>query len=196
MTIRLSGWQRLWIVVSILYLVAVVVFAILWWPTNATTGHRDEFISRMPNEARTHVVASYASEWSAREDPSGHIHEGFPNGAVLVIRGTPDSRLAAIRKKYPQYNDLSDAKLASALRAKFPEYADLQADSFVADEDIRKVAQAYWDVVTGATRAARRSLTIYALLGGVVPCLMLYALGWSVGWVRRGFRGGMSPPNR
>jgi Sel1 repeat-containing protein len=44
--VRLNGWQRLWIIVSVPYLVLVVALTTLLWPTAATTGHRDEFITR------------------------------------------------------------------------------------------------------------------------------------------------------
>jgi hypothetical protein len=196
MTPQLNGWQRLWVVVSAFYLILVVGVLYTLWPTAERTLHRDDFITRMPDEARKHVIASYATEWRAREDRSGYLHTVLPNGAVLVLRGTPDPRLAATRKKFPQYGDLSDTKLATALRAKFPEYANLLPDSFVMDEDVRKVVKAYSDVVAEATSAARWSSTGYALLSWLVPCFALYALGWSVAWVQRGFRGSASPPAR
>src|SRR5690349_713287 len=106
MTARLNGWQRLWVVVSALYLILVVGVIYMEWPTFERTRHRNEFIRQLPDEARRHVVASYASEFDAREDRSGYVLNVLPNGAVLVIRGTLDPRLAAIRKKYPEYHDL------------------------------------------------------------------------------------------
>jgi hypothetical protein len=157
------------------------------------TTHRPEFIARLPEDMRKHIVAAYASEWSAREDHSGYIHHLFPNGAVFVIRGRTDPRLAAVRNKYPQYNDLSDAELASALSTKRPaEYGDLVPDAFVLDEDFEKVISAYDRVVADATHAARWSFSGYALLAWLIPCGSLYALGWSVAWIRRGFRGSNS----
>src|SRR4029077_8899227 len=35
--------------------------------------------------------------------------------------------LAAVREKYPQYNDMSDDALGDALAAKYPQYADLKS---------------------------------------------------------------------
>ena len=190
MASRLNGWHRLWIVVCVLYLVPVASILYIEWPTFERTEHRDTFITELPSDIRRHVVASYRSEWLAKEDHSEYPHAVLPNGAVLVIRGTADPRLAAIRKKYPQYNDLSDTKLASALRAKFPEYADLPPASFLADEDLQRVVQAYGAVVESAMRAARRSFTWYVFLAWLIPCLTLYALGFAAAWVRRGFRSG------
>jgi hypothetical protein len=192
MAARLNGWQRLWIVVSVLYLLSVVVLTAIFWPTFETTEHQEEFIARMPQDARMLVVASYASEWSAREDRRGFVHI-MPNRAVLLLQGAADPRLVGIRKKYPEYNDLSDAELVSRLRAKFPEYADLAAP-VIADGDIQKVVTAYFGVVQQATRTARWSIAKIALLAWLIPCVALYAFGWAVAWVRRGFRSGASGP--
>src|SRR5215813_2784853 len=127
---RLSGWQRLWVLLSVLYFITVLVVVSVAWPSIDGTPHRDDFIARMPAEARTHVVASYANRQSAREHGRDYVRHVMPNGAVLVIRGKPDPRLVAFRKKYPEYDDLSDADLTEKLRAKFAEYADLPPSGF------------------------------------------------------------------
>jgi hypothetical protein len=183
-----NGWQRLWIVVSVLYLVAVLAIGYLNWPTFERTWHQDDFIAQMPEEARKHVVASYPSKFDARDDRSSYVRAVMPNGAVLVIRGTVDPRLATARTRYLEYKKLSDAELAPVLRAKSPEYADLLPDSFVADEDMDKTVNAYGAVLERATRAARWSFGWHAALAWVIPCALLYVLGWAVAWVRRGFR--------
>jgi len=81
---RLNGWQRLWVVLSALWLVVVVGFTVFLWPTSKTMWHRDEFIRRMPADARAHVAASYSSKWQAREDRSG-VHQLLPNDAELTV---------------------------------------------------------------------------------------------------------------
>jgi hypothetical protein len=192
MATRLNGWQRLWIVVCVLYLIPVASILYMGWPTFERTPHRDAFITDMPDEVRKHVVASYASELLAQEDRTGYIHNALPNGAVLVVRGTADPRLAAIRKKFPEYNDLSDARLASALSAKFPDYAGIVGDAFVTDEELQRVVQTYYVLVERAVRAARWSSAWSALLVWLIPYLALYAFGWTTGWVRRGFRAAAS----
>jgi len=183
--VRLNGWQRLWVVVSVLYLLAVVILVAVSWPTVATTWHKEEFITQMPEDARKFVVASYANQWSAQDGRGGFI-EIMPNGAVLLLGAPADPRLVALRKKYPQYDDLSDTELVSALRAKFPEYANL-SDSVIRDEDFQKVVKAYSAILNEAARTARWSSVRFGLLMWLIPCIGLYALGWAVAWVRRGF---------
>jgi len=148
---RLNGWQRLWIVLSAIYLLLLVGLAIDLWPRPETTSHREEFLTRMPAELRARIDAAYATKsgWDAASPsfvPDPQPVE-FPNGAVLRIRG---------------------AKAGDT------------------EPDVR-VAAAYWAVVESATRAARWRTTWVTALVWLVPCLTLYALGWAVAWVRRGF---------
>src|SRR2546425_7620184 len=63
MAVRLNGWQRLWLVLSILYLVPILALAVVSWPTAATTRHREEFIERLPDELQAHVEAAFDSEY-------------------------------------------------------------------------------------------------------------------------------------
>jgi hypothetical protein len=178
------------VVLSTLYLVMVLSFVFIEWPTPERTAHRDEFITRMPEAARKHVLVAYSSEYEAGKHGTfeGERRHSFPNGAVLVLGGRTDPRLAAVRAKYHEYDDLSDVQLAKALRSKRPaEYGDLVVDSFIADDDVEKVVNAYTTVVFQAAHAARWSFTARAFLAWFVPCLVLYALGWSVAWIREGF---------
>ena len=160
MKVRLNGWQRLWVILSVLYLLLVVGVTIAFWPTPETTYHRDEFIARMPAELRARVEGAYESRWEWKEaggkgivwvyappdphatsPPPGFV--SFPNGAVLDIR--------------------------------------------VAKEHDARAAAAYWDVVESATRADRWTRAWQVTLAWLIPILTLYAFGWAVAWVRRGF---------
>ena len=40
----------------------------------------------------------------------------------------PNETLVELRKRYPQYHDLTDGDLATAIIAKYPEYRDLLGD--------------------------------------------------------------------
>ena len=50
-----------------------------------------------------------------------------------------------------------------------------------------RVASAYWAIAEAETRVERWWMAWYLALAWLVPCLALYALGWAVAWVRRGF---------
>lgn len=106
---RLNGWQRLWVVVSVLYLLPVVGIGIRAWPIPETTSHRDEFIAQLPREFQALVLGAYDSEREREDTPTGKLlkeAEGrglskrlrFPNGAILVVQvekdGAFDKRVA------------------------------------------------------------------------------------------------------
>jgi len=158
--IRLNGWQRLWIVLSILYLIPVVGLAIVFWPMPETTWHRDEFIAQMPAELRQKVVGAYASKWKREEVlKSKKASPPYPDGFI------PDP-------------------------IEFPNGALIDTHAAVMQKDMERVAAAYWAVVESNTRNARREMAWQMALVWAIPCFTLYAVGWAAAWVRRGFRSG------
>lgn len=80
--VRLNGWQRLWIVVSAVYLLVVSAVVALFWPSPETTFHRDEFINRMLAESRLVLRSIYAGEYAARDDSAASPSVKMPNGAL------------------------------------------------------------------------------------------------------------------
>src|ERR1700730_1736929 len=95
MKIRLNGWQRIWVILSSIYLLLGVSVTILFWPTPETTYHRNEFITLMPAKLREKVEGAYRSSYEREEawrkkaaSPVGFIPDPveFPNGALLDVR--------------------------------------------------------------------------------------------------------------
>jgi hypothetical protein len=178
MAVRLNGWQRLWVVLSALYLLLVAGVTILLWPTAVTTSHRDEFIARMPAELRANVVGGYSNKWAMEEARKARA------GRTSEPRGTTKERNA------PPLKPPSVFKLVEAVT--FPNGAVLEilaAKEDDIDADVR-VGPAYWAIVESTASAERWRMAWQMALLWLVPCATLYALGWSVAWVRRGFRPG------
>ena len=69
----------------------------------------------------------------------------------------------------------------------FPNGALLDVGVAEQKGDTDRVAAAYWAVVESATRAERWTRGWQMALAWLIPCVVLYALGWAVAWVRRGF---------
>ena len=185
MKVRLNGWQRLWIVLSVFYLLLAVGFTIAVWPTNELMSHREEFLTRMPAELREQVEAAYVTtfQWEAtfKKLPPAPDEGKRPPGATRLPPVHPQKD----RSPKPSWPDFV---LVSA-PVSFPNGAVLQikvAKEGDTEADVR-VAQAYWAVVESALRAARWERARGMALVFLIPCLMLYALGWTVAWVRRGF---------
>jgi hypothetical protein len=203
MKIQLNGWQRLWVLISILYLLPVAGIAIITWPTPEKTWHRDEFVEQMPAELRAHVDGAYDSKWKWEEALKTRIAgsddaktKGPKGKKVSPSSGNPltgnlEKDLSPTTPRFNLTPPPPDFVLLSE-PVSFPNGAIL--DIHVAKEgdtkaDVRAAA-AYWAVVESATRSARWQMAWQAAVVWFIPSLLLYALGWATAWVRRGFRRG------
>jgi hypothetical protein len=63
----------------------------------------------------------------------------------------------------------------------------------VTEEQIGTVARAYAQAVQTVLSSHRVNFTLHAVLAWLVPSLGLYAIGWGIAWVRRGFREQLKP---
>jgi hypothetical protein len=180
MSVWLNGWQRLWVIVSVLYLVLVVCASIVFWPTAQTTWHRYDFIAEMPAELRARIDAAYESKWKWEEAWKGKSGlEKLDKDLLLTPFGTK-----------PKLLPLAPGFILESEPVSFPNGAVLQirvAKEGDAEHDAR-AATAYWAVVKAAARAARWTMAWKMALVWLIPCLTLYALGWAIAWVRLGFR--------
>jgi hypothetical protein len=183
MTPRLNGWQRLWVVVSTLYLLFVAVFVAFSWPTAETTWHREEFIARLPADLRAHVDAAYDNEYSWKQSlKSGRETTASPRDyPPMYKRGIQTSAGPPFSPRFTLLSAMVSFPNRAILEIHVAREGDTEPDA--------RVASAYWAIVEAEARAARLTTVLRVLLIWSVPCLSLYALGWSVGWVRRGFRG-------
>jgi hypothetical protein len=179
MTPRLNGWQRLWIVISVLYLLPIVAVAIITWPTAPTTWHRDEFITRMPAELRAHVDAAYDSEYAWNK-------HHYPGETKLEAKKPPKGKDAPLPPGFVLLSAPVSFPNGAVLDVRAAKEGDAQSDA--------RVARAYWAVVEAEVRATRWTMVWQMALVWLAPCLTLYALGWAAAWVRRGFRNNASGP--
>lgn len=192
MKVRLNGWQRIWAIVSFVYLLLVVGVTILFWPTPATTYHRDEFITMMPADLRVRVSAAYASKWAFDEAwkrtgpppdqsrPRSGLDRLKQDLAIVPFNSKPTPPPTPWPKGVVLYSEPVDFPNGSILEIRVAKDGDDQHDA--------RVAAAYWAVVESATRAERWTRLWQMALVWLIPCLALYACGRAIGWVRRGFR--------
>jgi len=144
--LRLNGWQRMWVVVSLLYLVAVIIFTIAFMPERANIEQAWEY--------ETDAIA------------------GSNTRLELPFRDMSDeARVKVIREVYPDaYQDLNDEELATALRTRI---------GFINIKHQARLAGLFGEQV--------KSMGL-GLLAWIVPSVVLYMLGWSIGWIYRGFQ--------
>ncbi len=90
---KLGGWQRLFVFIATLHLVAVVSFVAFSYPRAETTHHRAEFYERMGKESAAILTAALDSKGIVRvEIPNGH--------RIPFAASTPQEQMEFISRHY------------------------------------------------------------------------------------------------
>ena len=162
---RVNGWQRLWVLTIGLWALVVAFFAWGLWPragTVSTAGSvsTGEVIARMDQEE----LAMLSTAALARTFGGRLLDE---DGRVL-----PDVDIEMV--DIGGHNVWFASDLSSSDRDHF---AGRFSDALTNILDSKRRALA----------PRRRAVATQALAWWAIPALAVYALGWAVGWVRRGF---------
>jgi putative AlgH/UPF0301 family transcriptional regulator len=78
---------------------------------------------------------------------------------------------------------------APFIRIQMPNGHILTISKDVPKREAEAVAAEYWSIVEAAARRQQFRYAFLAFLWFVIPVAGLYGLGWSIGWVYRGFKG-------
>jgi hypothetical protein len=104
---KLGGWQRLWIFVATLYLVAVAVYALLSAPGAEAVQHQTVFYERMGPESIAVITAAL--------DAKEVIRVRVPNGHEISFSSdTPKEQMEFISRRY--FEELQDNAREERLR--------------------------------------------------------------------------------
>jgi hypothetical protein len=191
MAVRLNGWQRLWLVLSFLYLAPILALAAVSWPTAATTRHREEFIERLPDELQARVEAAFDSEYSWKDSlrsgretsippPPDFIPEQHSSGPLKFRPGVKMKGATPLPPRFTLISAPVNFPNGAVLQVRVAKEGDTEPDA--------RVGPAYWSIVEAQARSARWTM-LWRIAGGwFIPCFALYALGWAAAWVRRGFK--------
>jgi len=158
---KLNGWQRLWVVLSVLSLLIAITFS---WDLRPT---REEIYQQWASEQwdvieRDHPRVSEKSYWQFRQA----LKESSDSGLVARLnRNAVKSRIDSL-KSVPALDSFLIRSLehVSTIQPKY-------------EQRLARFSQAYvlfWTKVVGWW------------MGFMA---LLYLAGWSVGWIVRGFRG-------
>lgn len=154
---RFNGWQRLWVVASAFAAVCIASVLVLVWPTDAG---RLEERAVYAVELGLKAIAIKA-ERAGNEVDEFKARKALEQGPQVVRRET--------------YGDMSATELVQKLQPVLQdtEYASLFETRMVADS-----AHLFQE---------RRQYAVVALAIWLGAITVLYLVGWSVAWVRRGF---------
>ena len=171
--VTLNGWQRLWVLVTLMWTFVVGVVTWNTWPLYVV---KSEPLPTLSTDALP-----------TRTDATSLMNGVLKKGETL----TRAEFAARLKAKYPIYADRTDEELVTATLKKFPEYNSyinpsgfpegwrVVPDGFVPDSP---------ETVSASNRATRNAAVRFALMLWLFPPVTLYALGFGAGWVYLGFR--------
>lgn len=138
---KLNGWQRLWIVISILWAVSVAGY-------------------------------TFTSKQSESE-----IYHSWANDLIgYLVTQASDLKGYSITSLRSKYSDISDKELVEALHKKYIGKHPAYSYGF------SEIDAKYEGKIKGET-----NLLLYVIVALALP-ILIYLVGWSVAWVRNGFK--------
>jgi len=161
---NLNGWQRLWVVVSVLWLLFVVGVSIV----GDVIPTADGLEARLGRNTR-----NLQREWAL----------ATIEAARVASDAGEDLTAADIRSAY---KDLSDAKIVERVHNNFPE-----VDFEPVDSDYQEKLdgeQTRHQERLDALRVEQAKNIGLTSLAWFAPSVGLYLLGWAMAWVWRGFK--------
>jgi hypothetical protein len=190
---RLNGWQRLWVLLVILWLLPVVLFSYGTWPTTGSIPKADVYKRLKPEDGRrlTDYYVVVAEGWTdVVEPPDAEVQKDKNFMAASV-----EDQKAYLAHLYPDFAKASltdqNAWLGRITGIMGPT-VDIEGHSvtFVRDipqNEMNQTARAYDAALKQILTRKRAVLVGWAFAFWALPAIALYALGFGVSWVRRGF---------
>jgi hypothetical protein len=170
---KISGWKRLWIFVSGIYLFLVTAIAVVGFPSAGSIPHSQALFNSLPPELLKQILGN---------EKSGIITTDFvPVKKVEIQYGawTKNNKIAF--KQEIQNKDLLH-------QVKMPNGHVLLFRSGISKQEIENIARQYWTIAKKLAKKQQAKYIGLAFAWWIIPVSVIYALGWSVGWVCRGFR--------
>lgn len=192
---KLNGWHRLWILLSIIYFGVVASYVILSFPksehpilqenykmekvtnNNGEKGFYDKSIGFVPLSAMEKATYNGKKGFYAEKT-------GFVPLEILALSEEDRLRLDEIIERMIT-NKESEENIQWVVNDFKQKYGTNPIMSSGVENGPWKD---YRRIVEQKTTEKRLHLILYAFLLWLIPCLTLYALGWSISWIYKGFK--------
>jgi hypothetical protein len=192
---RLNGWQRLWVLAAVLWLLPVILFSFAGWPTTAGISKADVYYRMKPDDG--HRLTDYYDVMASR---LGGTNAVTPRIAALqqdkdfLAGSTKDQKayLSSIDPDFGKASPLDQNAYLGHITGITGPTVDIDGHSvqFIRDvpqEDMNQTARAYHTALRQILTHKRAALVGEVFAFWMIPAITLYALGWAIRWVRRGF---------
>jgi len=205
---KIGGWQRLWILSAVIYLIVIVGFVANTYPKPEDIRHSQDLYDKLPPEFKNKILQegkgrdlsdlSLVMEALRNADAAGNIEDAQKLAIIADKLRKEQARKRDLINECKGRNLIKEARKPDlrneAIRRgliKKVEMANGHIMMFMGElpeKEIDAVAKEYWNVVE---KLATKNLINYlgfAFLWWLLPVFALYGFGWSIGWVYRGFR--------
>ncbi len=171
---KLNGWQRLWVVVAVVWILPVLAMSYELWPPTADVTNAEVYARMKPED--THRFVDY--------DPDAATVAAIAAGATRLQPEVPPSP-APTGTIFDQLAAREAAENQAQLA--FVDGHELKIFAGVSREDMSRIVSDYNASLRHILALKRAVFVGEAFAGWIVPAVALYALGSAVGWIRRGF---------
>ncbi|WP_129210700.1 hypothetical protein [Crenobacter cavernae] len=177
---KLGGWLRLWILMSVLYAIPIALLTWAEFPSVGRISHHGEFYDRLPKDSIEKLVGKGTSKIFFDPDEIGTDVE-ILKGPRLHFRNGVVEKGKGISQGFVDPDEIGD-------EVEMPNGHRLPFRSGVTEKDISAVANQYHDILKAEAFTERFKVIGYGFAAWLVPCIAAYILGWAIRWVYRGFR--------
>ncbi|MEO8682488.1 MAG: hypothetical protein ABI665_25800, partial [Vicinamibacterales bacterium] len=159
----------------------------------STPASKSKLVSRRSHKPPTYLSADHNAGLPPVGSDVTYLMDGVLKKDETITRAQFAARLKA---KYPEYRDLTDEELVTRTLEKFPYY-----NSYIKPPDLDNNLRPVPDfiphpsfipdppeITQALNRTSRNSAIRFALMLWLLPPVAIYALGFGIGWVYRGFR--------
>ena len=190
---KLNGWHRLWILLSVVYFVLVTSYVILRFPKAETIRHQSEFYKKLSKKSAGMIFPSTDEDALAL----GVVEVSDPTDISAINTVAKPKPRVDYKQEYGSWENYQKTMKEEWDNAKpyelhplieMPNKHTIEFKENLSEEDMRIASQEYWRVVEKNATGERLYFMLYAFLFWLVPCMGLYALGWSINWVYKGFK--------
>ena len=158
--IKLGGWHRLWIVLSFLYLILVVFITIDKLP-KSTYGISGPYkVLKYMDQQYVGYVRTIRYPWEAS------IDDNKCNDDICIIK----------------------TNSGYSLNVQMPSVKEIDGSTIDKKIFLNSISSEFDQKINKVLARERFSVVVKGFLSWITPVVLLYFLGWCIGWVYRGFK--------
>lgn len=193
----LNGWQRIWVIASVLLALSALSLGVLLWPDDVLDNER--IYERMPTASvsRLDWFARFAPKQSQQEPPGWSLVQSSreqrqvktDDGAIHVFpRDATDAEITtALNPESKPLRIVATTPANIVVEGHTLQFAEIEIARPESRYDPNAVAQDFRIALHRTLAVDRVKFASKIFAAWLVLVTLLYASGWSIGWVRRGF---------